>query len=202
MSGGGDNAQAESAASSAGSARRWSSPRSRSGSSGRSGTATRYWGAWAGLVCVLIYTLSQWRDIARRVPPAADAPRHAHGGERRHRPRRSSWPSTTSGVRQNKRWDLTEGGRVHALGPDGQRPARRWTRRSRSRPSRRPRRWRGSRTACRSTGSRRSRCRSSYVDPDREAGRRRGSTRCSRTAPSCSSTRAAPSASSATPSRT
>ena len=23
-----------------------------------------YWGAWAGLVCVLIYTLSQWRDIA------------------------------------------------------------------------------------------------------------------------------------------
>ena len=22
-----------------------------------------YWGAWAGLVCVLIYTLSQWRDM-------------------------------------------------------------------------------------------------------------------------------------------
>ena len=39
-----------------------------------------YWGAWAGLVCVLVYTLSQWRDIAaagwsevgKRVAPYAE----------------------------------------------------------------------------------------------------------------------------------
>ena len=65
-----------------------------------------YWGAWAGLVCVLVYTLSQWREIA--------------GAFRR---RQTKFGTLTAasvlivlgilvainylGARQNKRWDLT-----------------------------------------------------------------------------------------------
>lgn len=65
-----------------------------------------YWGAWAGLVCVLVYTLGQWRDIARVFQ------------------RRQARYATVAGTsvlvvlgmliainylssRQNKRWDLT-----------------------------------------------------------------------------------------------
>jgi ABC-type uncharacterized transport system involved in gliding motility auxiliary subunit len=65
-----------------------------------------YWGAWAGLVCVLVYTLSQWRDIAAAF-----------------RRRQTRFGTLTAasilivlgilvainylGTRQNKRWDLT-----------------------------------------------------------------------------------------------
>jgi ABC-type uncharacterized transport system involved in gliding motility auxiliary subunit len=65
-----------------------------------------YWGAWAGLVCVLIYTLSQWRDIA--------------GAFRRRQTRFGTLMAASIlivlailvainylGTRQNKRWDLT-----------------------------------------------------------------------------------------------
>lgn len=66
-----------------------------------------YWGAWAGLVCVLVYTLSQWRDIAAAF-----------------RRRQTRFGTLTAasilivlgilvainylGTRQNKRWDLTK----------------------------------------------------------------------------------------------
>ncbi|MEW5981735.1 MAG: Gldg family protein [Acidobacteriota bacterium] len=65
-----------------------------------------YWGAWAGLVCVLVYTLTQWRDIA--------------GAFRRRQTRLGSLTLASIlivlgilvainylGTRQNKRWDLT-----------------------------------------------------------------------------------------------
>lgn len=66
------------------------------------------WGAWAGLVCILAYALSQWRDIA-----AAFRRRQARLGT-------ATLISVVTvlgilvalnyiGVRQNKRWDLTEG---------------------------------------------------------------------------------------------
>ena len=68
-----------------------------------------YWGAWAGLVCVLAYTLSQWRDIV--------------GAFRRRQTRLGTLTATSIlivlgilvainwlGVRQNKRWDLTATG--------------------------------------------------------------------------------------------
>ena len=65
-----------------------------------------YWGAWAGLVCVLIYTLSQWRDIVNAF---------------RRRQTRLGTLTVASilivlgilvaindlGTRQNTRWDLT-----------------------------------------------------------------------------------------------
>jgi len=65
-----------------------------------------YWGAWAGLVCVLIYTLSQWRDIVNAF---------------RRRQTRLGTLTVASilivlgilvainylGTRRNKRWDLT-----------------------------------------------------------------------------------------------
>jgi ABC-type uncharacterized transport system involved in gliding motility auxiliary subunit len=65
-----------------------------------------YWGAWAGLVCVLIYTLSQWRDIVNAF---------------RRRQTRLGTLTVASilivlgilvainylGTRQSKRWDLT-----------------------------------------------------------------------------------------------
>jgi ABC-type uncharacterized transport system involved in gliding motility auxiliary subunit len=68
-----------------------------------------YWGAWAGLVCVLVYTLSQWRDIS---------------GAFRRRQTRFGTLAVASilivlgilvainyiGSRQNKRWDLTASG--------------------------------------------------------------------------------------------
>ena len=51
----------------------------------------RYYLAWAGLVCVLVYTLSQWREIAEMFSRPAGAVRHAgrrqHPGRPRH-PRR------------------------------------------------------------------------------------------------------------------
>lgn len=66
-----------------------------------------YWGAWAGLVCVLVYTLSQWRDIAAAF-----------------RRRQTRFGTLTAasvlivlgilvainylGFRQHKRWDLTK----------------------------------------------------------------------------------------------
>ncbi len=67
-----------------------------------------YWAAWAGLVCILIYTLSQWQEIALAF---------------RKRQTRLGTMATISivavlgilvainyiGVRQNTRWDLTEG---------------------------------------------------------------------------------------------
>ncbi len=65
------------------------------------------WGAWAGLVCVLIYMAGQWRDVVVVLQRARRALRHAC---------RSSASSSRSafavavnylGVRQNKRWDLT-----------------------------------------------------------------------------------------------
>ncbi|MCX6549442.1 MAG: Gldg family protein [Acidobacteria bacterium] len=65
-----------------------------------------YWGAWAGLVCVLIYTLSQWRDIV--------------GAFRRRQTRLGTLTLVSIlivlgilvainylGTRQGKRWDLT-----------------------------------------------------------------------------------------------
>ncbi len=68
-----------------------------------------YWGAWAGLVCVLVYTLGQWRDIA--------------GAFRRRQTRLGTLTVASIlivlgilvainylGARQNKRWDLTETG--------------------------------------------------------------------------------------------
>jgi ABC-type uncharacterized transport system involved in gliding motility auxiliary subunit len=68
-----------------------------------------YWGAWAGLVCVLIYTLSQWRDIV--------------GAFRRRQTRLGTLTAASIlivlgilvainylGSRQNKRWDLTKSG--------------------------------------------------------------------------------------------
>jgi ABC-type uncharacterized transport system involved in gliding motility auxiliary subunit len=66
-----------------------------------------YWGAWAGLVCVLVYTLSQWREIASAF-----------------RRRQTRFGTLTAvsilivlgilvainylGTRQSKRWDLTK----------------------------------------------------------------------------------------------
>jgi ABC-type uncharacterized transport system involved in gliding motility auxiliary subunit len=68
-----------------------------------------YWGAWAGLVCVLVYTLSQWRDIA--------------GMFRRRQARMGTLTAASIlivlgilvainylGSRENKRWDLTKAG--------------------------------------------------------------------------------------------
>jgi ABC-type uncharacterized transport system involved in gliding motility auxiliary subunit len=68
-----------------------------------------YWGAWAGLVCVLVYTLSQWRDIA--------------GAFRRRQTRFGALTAASVlivlgilvalnylGTRQSKRWDLTATG--------------------------------------------------------------------------------------------
>jgi ABC-type uncharacterized transport system involved in gliding motility auxiliary subunit len=66
-----------------------------------------YWGAWAGLVCVLVYTLSQWRDIVNAF---------------RRRQTRLGTLTVVSilivlgilvainylGSRQSKRWDLTK----------------------------------------------------------------------------------------------
>jgi ABC-type uncharacterized transport system involved in gliding motility auxiliary subunit len=65
-----------------------------------------YWGAWAGLVCVLVYTLTQWRDIV--------------GAFSRRQARLGSLTIASIlivlgilvainylGARQNKRWDLT-----------------------------------------------------------------------------------------------
>jgi ABC-type uncharacterized transport system involved in gliding motility auxiliary subunit len=65
-----------------------------------------YWGAWAGLVCVLIYSLAQWRDVA------------AMFGRRQARLGAMTVASVLIvlgiltglnyiGSRQNKRWDLT-----------------------------------------------------------------------------------------------
>jgi ABC-type uncharacterized transport system involved in gliding motility auxiliary subunit len=66
-----------------------------------------YWGAWAGLVCVLIYTLSQWRDIVNAF--------------RRRQTRLGTLTAASIlivlgilvainylGTRQSKRWDLTK----------------------------------------------------------------------------------------------
>jgi ABC-type uncharacterized transport system involved in gliding motility auxiliary subunit len=66
-----------------------------------------YWGAWAGLVCVLVYTLSQWRDIVNAF--------------RRRQTRLGTLTAASIlivlgilvainylGTRQNKRWDLTK----------------------------------------------------------------------------------------------
>jgi ABC-type uncharacterized transport system involved in gliding motility auxiliary subunit len=67
-----------------------------------------YWGAWAGLVCILIYTLTQWQDIVAAF---------------RHRQTRLGTLTAVSivavlgilvainyiGTRQSKRWDLTAG---------------------------------------------------------------------------------------------
>lgn len=66
-----------------------------------------YWGAWAGLVCVLLYTLSQWRDIAGAF------------GRRQTRLGTITFVSVAAvlgilvainfiGTKQSKRWDLTE----------------------------------------------------------------------------------------------
>lgn len=65
-----------------------------------------YWGAWAGLVCVLVYTLTQWRDIV--------------GAFSRRQARLGTLTIVSVlivlgilvainylGARQNKRWDLT-----------------------------------------------------------------------------------------------
>ena len=43
--------------------------------------------ALAGLVCTLLYMLSQWREIARSFSRPAGALRHAAGGERARRAR-------------------------------------------------------------------------------------------------------------------
>jgi ABC-type uncharacterized transport system involved in gliding motility auxiliary subunit len=68
-----------------------------------------YWGAWAGLVCVLVYTLSQWRDIVSAF--------------RRRQTRLGTLTAASIvivlgilvainwlGRRQNLRWDLTKSG--------------------------------------------------------------------------------------------
>jgi ABC-type uncharacterized transport system involved in gliding motility auxiliary subunit len=68
-----------------------------------------YWGAWAGLVCILVYSLSQWKDIATAF--------------RRRQTRMGTLTAVSIvavlgilvainyiGARQNTRWDLTEGG--------------------------------------------------------------------------------------------
>jgi ABC-type uncharacterized transport system involved in gliding motility auxiliary subunit len=68
-----------------------------------------YWGAWVGLVCILVYTLSQWQEIFSAF-----------------RTRQTRLGTLTAisivvvlgiltainyiGARQNKRWDLTAGG--------------------------------------------------------------------------------------------
>jgi ABC-type uncharacterized transport system involved in gliding motility auxiliary subunit len=67
-----------------------------------------HWGAWAGLVCILVYVLSQWQDIA--------------GAFRKRQTRLGTMAAigiaavfgilvalNYIGARQNKRWDLTEG---------------------------------------------------------------------------------------------
>lgn len=68
-----------------------------------------YWGAWVGLVCLLVYTLSQWQDIAASF---------------RRRQTRMGTLTVVSvaavlcilvainyiSYKQNKRWDLTAGG--------------------------------------------------------------------------------------------
>ncbi len=73
------------------------------GPNGRGAAASRI----AGLVCTLLYVLSQWREIAREF-----SGRQARYGiaRRREHPRRAGHPrraSTTSPSRHNKRWDLT-----------------------------------------------------------------------------------------------
>jgi ABC-type uncharacterized transport system involved in gliding motility auxiliary subunit len=68
-----------------------------------------YWSAWAGLVCVLVYVLTQWREIA--------------GAFRRRQTRLGTLTAASVlivlgilvainylGSRQNKRWDLTKSG--------------------------------------------------------------------------------------------
>ena len=68
-----------------------------------------YWSAWAGLVCLLVYVLTQWRDIA--------------GAFRRRQTRLGTLTAASIlivlgilvainylGSRQNKRWDLTKSG--------------------------------------------------------------------------------------------
>jgi ABC-type uncharacterized transport system involved in gliding motility auxiliary subunit len=68
-----------------------------------------YWSAWAGLVCVLVYVLSQWREIAAAF--------------RRRQTRLGTLTAASIlivlgilvainylGSRQNKRWDLTKSG--------------------------------------------------------------------------------------------
>ncbi len=68
-----------------------------------------YWAAWAGLLCVLVYTLGQWREIA--------------GVFRRRQARLGTLTAASIlivlgilvainfiGARQNKRWDLTAAG--------------------------------------------------------------------------------------------
>jgi len=68
-----------------------------------------YWSAWAGLVCVLVYVLSQWREIA--------------GAFQRRQTRLGTLTAASIlivlgilvainylGSRQNKRWDLTKSG--------------------------------------------------------------------------------------------
>jgi len=68
-----------------------------------------YWGAWAGLVCVLVYTLGQWRDVVSMF--------------RRRQTRLGTLTAASIlivlgilvainylGSKQNKRWDLTKTG--------------------------------------------------------------------------------------------
>jgi hypothetical protein len=61
--------------------------------------------AWAGLVCVLIYMAGQWRDVATFYRDAAPVRHHV---DRQHR-RVPRHPGRVNylGTRQNKRWDLT-----------------------------------------------------------------------------------------------
>ena len=63
--------------------------------------------AWAAWCWSWSTWLGQWRDVAGSTAAAAGALRHAV--DRQHRSCRSasSWRSTTSASRQNKRWDLT-----------------------------------------------------------------------------------------------
>ncbi len=123
-----------------------------------------YWGAWAGLVCVLVYMLSQWRDIV--------------GAFRRRQTRLGTLTAASIlivlgilvainylGSRQNKRWDLTKSGEFTLSRPDDEHPAQAGRAAQDHRRSRRARRWRGSRTACPSTGSPRSRCPSTTSTP-------------------------------------
>ena len=91
----------ESSVSSAGSARRWCLPRSPSGRSGvsacpASGSSTRYYLAWAGLVCVLVYMASQWREIADMFRGRQARYGTLAGDERARRARHPGRRSTTS----------------------------------------------------------------------------------------------------------
>ena len=63
--------------------------------------------AIAGLVCTLLYILSQWREIARAFSGRRGALRLAGGRQHRSSCWRSWSRSTTSAARHNKRWDLT-----------------------------------------------------------------------------------------------